>query len=715
MARTAAQITNDEVLRLWEIEWLTNNTSMFKDNTWSIDWAALGAAWTVLTSNWTTSAPTFQAGASWDMLSSTYDPAWVSEQLVWLTASQALTTKTITDSSNVLWGVTMTIWSDADWDVYYRNSWVLTRLAKWSDDEVLTLASWVPSWAAASWWISMYDATAWTWWDYPTVSAAAAAWKEYVLQISDITESADIDVPWSIYIYIKEWCTLTMWSYSFLWSASATLNIAWEWDITFANDLLYKVTASWSGTVNHNWVNITNSTNSGSFATTDYATMFWGNFTYTAPNRANCWLLLGTSSVVSNLKVVWWWSSCTNALTITWWIVHWLDVSWTFSTSTEGIIIQNNANLTNVTNRTAFVEYKVTRSIFTWLQVQAWTCKIEVNDDCYIANCDASTLILFSVADFSQFVNITITNAVTLSSWWNNCEFVNCKFLAWMTVASDDNAIANCRFWPESWGGASTLTLTWDNNVVTAAQVDAVLVDSWTWNMGSYNIYWAAELYYFGENDFTWATLTWDLVWNAATATNLTWTPALPNWTTATTQSASDNSTKLATTAYVDSAAWWWPLYWDWVVFAGAIEWFPTNISMWDFNNLPAVFYSNGLDNGRCSWSFQVPDWKTSISSIIVKYGNLKNANDLYLKFLSTKYTPWSAETTDTSDTYSTYTSPTTIWELATVTVPSWAYDWLWSVAAWDMIWIRMDRDSTDANDTYETTFYVLWVEVTFA
>ena len=36
------------------------------------------------------------------------------------------------------------------------------------------------------------------------------------------------------------------------------------------------------------------------------------------------------------------------------------------------------------------------------------------------------------------------------------------------------------------------------------------------------------------------------------TATNLSGTPALPNGTTATTQSANDNSTKLATTAYVD-------------------------------------------------------------------------------------------------------------------------------------------------------------------
>ncbi len=40
----------------------------------------------------------------------------------------------------------------------------------------------------------------------------------------------------------------------------------------------------------------------------------------------------------------------------------------------------------------------------------------------------------------------------------------------------------------------------------------------------------------------------------SGTATNLSGTPAVPNGTTATTQSAKDNSTKLATTAYVDKA-----------------------------------------------------------------------------------------------------------------------------------------------------------------
>ncbi len=41
----------------------------------------------------------------------------------------------------------------------------------------------------------------------------------------------------------------------------------------------------------------------------------------------------------------------------------------------------------------------------------------------------------------------------------------------------------------------------------------------------------------------------------SGTAANLSGTPALPNGTAATTQSASDNTTKLATTAYADAQA----------------------------------------------------------------------------------------------------------------------------------------------------------------
>ena len=58
-----------------------------------------------------------------------------------------VTTGTLSTGA-VIAGVTMTLGSDAEGDVYYRNaSGVLTRLAAGTDADVLTLASGIPSWA----------------------------------------------------------------------------------------------------------------------------------------------------------------------------------------------------------------------------------------------------------------------------------------------------------------------------------------------------------------------------------------------------------------------------------------------------------------------------------------------------------------------------------------------------------------------------------------
>ena len=69
--------------------------------------------------------------------------------------SSLVTTGSVTSGTwstgAVIAGATMTLGSDAEGDVYYRNgSGVLTRLAAGSDTEVLTLASGVPSWASAT-------------------------------------------------------------------------------------------------------------------------------------------------------------------------------------------------------------------------------------------------------------------------------------------------------------------------------------------------------------------------------------------------------------------------------------------------------------------------------------------------------------------------------------------------------------------------------------
>lgn len=73
------------------------------------------------------------------------------DTVVGLISAQSPTNKTISGSTNVLGGVTMTLGSDATGDIYYRNSsGILTRLGVGSNTNVLTLSGGLPSWQAGS-------------------------------------------------------------------------------------------------------------------------------------------------------------------------------------------------------------------------------------------------------------------------------------------------------------------------------------------------------------------------------------------------------------------------------------------------------------------------------------------------------------------------------------------------------------------------------------
>ncbi len=71
--------------------------------------------------------------------------------VVTIDATQTFTNKTMTASSNVLGGVTMTLGSDADGDIYYRSSNVLTRLGKGTAGQILGMnaAGTAPAWGTA--------------------------------------------------------------------------------------------------------------------------------------------------------------------------------------------------------------------------------------------------------------------------------------------------------------------------------------------------------------------------------------------------------------------------------------------------------------------------------------------------------------------------------------------------------------------------------------
>lgn len=69
-----------------------------------------------------------------------------------ISSTSTFTNKTITSSTNVLGGVTMTLGSDADGDIYYRSSGVLTRLAKGTSLQQLRMNSGAtaPEWFTSS-------------------------------------------------------------------------------------------------------------------------------------------------------------------------------------------------------------------------------------------------------------------------------------------------------------------------------------------------------------------------------------------------------------------------------------------------------------------------------------------------------------------------------------------------------------------------------------
>jgi len=68
------------------------------------------------------------------------------DEFVFKDFAQTLTNKTLSTGTVISSGPTMSLGSDADGDIYYRGSGVLTRLAKASNGDVLTLAAGIPSW-----------------------------------------------------------------------------------------------------------------------------------------------------------------------------------------------------------------------------------------------------------------------------------------------------------------------------------------------------------------------------------------------------------------------------------------------------------------------------------------------------------------------------------------------------------------------------------------
>ena len=74
-------------------------------------------------------------------------PGTASGSVATIDGTQTLTNKTITSSTDVIGGVTMTLGSDANYDMYYRNSsGMLTRLGNGSAGQMIQANSGAPTW-----------------------------------------------------------------------------------------------------------------------------------------------------------------------------------------------------------------------------------------------------------------------------------------------------------------------------------------------------------------------------------------------------------------------------------------------------------------------------------------------------------------------------------------------------------------------------------------
>ena len=289
------------------------------------------------------------------------------------------------------------------------------------------------------------------------------------------------------------------------------------------------------------------------------------------------------------------------------------------------------------------------------------------------------------------YQHLTEDQLAKLTDWAQSADTLHKHSASWVTntpawnIAATDVQNAINELDTEKIWSATTDTLT--NKTFDA---------NWTWNsLSNVDVVDLA--------DWTdWELITWASDWTADTVAVWTADQVLTsNWV-------------WAAPTFQD-AGWGggWPLYWDWVVWVNWTDWNPESASLYRWWFVSWMSFTNAASN-FAQWSCRVPDWKTTISSIKIFFRNSDNSSNLYLKFRTWKFTLWAASSSDTTDALSTYATSVNTNYLESATIPSAAYDWLWSVTTWDVVWLDMQRDASNASDTFEADLLVNWIEFTF-
>jgi len=233
----------------WAIDWwvITADTNFAWALTGNVTWNCSWSAWTVATIT----------GLAPDTATTQATQASITT-CANLTTAWDLTTWSIWTWFVVKW-TTMTLWSDATWDIYYRSAWwVLTRLAASTDWHVLTTGwAWTaPAWEAAAWgwgWLDLYF-----WWQEWELAVASVSRRFVSWTATASSFKCTLEVAWTgstqVVTLYKNWVSEAVCTFTDGQAAAANWLVVQD-DATLTswsyaeNDLLeVKVTSIWSTT-----------------------------------------------------------------------------------------------------------------------------------------------------------------------------------------------------------------------------------------------------------------------------------------------------------------------------------------------------------------------------------------------------------------------------------------------------------------------------------